>query len=89
MEFLNKESLHNIRISEEDWARPLKDLPHGVTYLVGSFNKGNVVTMVSFQNYKFYLSNKSKIDVCDIYNFENLCEAYRYFEYLFYGKADM
>ena len=85
----SRDFLDNCRISECDWLRPLTDLDKNVTYLIGSFNHGNVVTMVSYKDGVFYFADKVSIQRADYYRFSNLQRAYAYFEQMFYGRGDM
>ena len=85
----NRDLLDNCRISEGDWLRPLTDLDKNVTYLIGCFNSGNVATLVSYKEGKFYFANKANVQVVDYYNFPNLSRAYNYFEQMFYGRGEM
>ena len=81
--------LNKCKISNEDWIKPLIELDKDSTYLIGSFNHGNVATMVSYKDGKFYFSNKASIQVADYYNFKSLSRAYEYFEQMFYGRGKM
>lgn len=81
--------LNNCKISEEDWVKPLIQLDKEPTYLIGSFNHGNVATMVSYKDGKFYFSDKASITSADHYNFKSLSRAYEYFEQMFYGQGGM
>lgn len=81
--------LDRAKISLEDWTKPLVELPKDRTYLIGSFNHGNVVTMVSYKDGTFYFVDKVSMQRADHYNFPNLQRAYEYFEYMFYGRGEM
>ena len=81
--------LNKCKISEEDWVKSLIELDKGSTYLIGSFNHGNVATMVSYKDGKFYFSDKASITSADYYKFESLSRAYEYFEQMFYGRGKM
>ena len=85
----SKELLNRCKISKEDWERPLIELDKESTYLIGSFNHGNVATLVSYKGGSFYFSNKVTIQKADYYNFKNLSRAYEYFEQMFYGRGEM
>lgn len=85
----SKELLGKCKMSMEDWTKPLAELPKDKTYLIGSFNHGNVVTMVSYKDGVFYFADKASIQVADHYNFPNLQRAYAYFEQMFYGRGEM
>lgn len=85
----SEDLLNNCRISKEDWSKPLIELDKESTYLIGSFNHGNVATMVSYKEGKFYFVNKASIQVADHYNFKSLSRAYEYFEQMFYGRGKM
>ena len=77
-------TLLGLEISNEDWIKPLNDLDKDVLYRVGSFNHGNVATMIYFKDGIFYSSNKAGIQKLLDYNFNDLSRAYEYFEELFY-----
>ena len=77
-------TLQGLNISDEDWIKPLSDLDKDVVYLVGSFNHGNVFTMIYFKDGSFYSSNKVGVQKLLKYDFKNLSRAYEYFEELFY-----
>lgn len=81
--------LNRCKMSEEVWSKPLNELDKESTYLIGSFNHGDVATMVSYKDGKFYLADKAKIQVADYYNFKSLSRAYAYFEQMFYGRGGM
>ncbi len=81
--------LNGYKISEEDWGKPLIELDKESSYLIGSFNHGNVATMVSYKDGKFYFADKASIQVADHYNFKSLSRAYEYFEQMFYGRGKM
>lgn len=85
----SKELLGEIKISLEDWTKPLVELPKDKTYLIGSFNHGNVATLVSYKDGTFYFADKASIQRADHYNFPNLQRAYAYFEQMFYGRGEM
>lgn len=85
----SKELLDKTKMSLEDWTKPLVELPKDKTYLIGSFNHGNVATMTSYKDGKFYFSDKTGIQVADYYNFKSLSRAYEYFEQMFYGRGEM
>ena len=77
-------TLQGLEISNEDWIKPLSDLDKDALYYVGSFNHGNVATMIYFKDGIFYSSNKGGIQKLLDYNFNSLSRAYEYFEELFY-----
>ena len=77
-------TLLGLEISNEDWVKPLSDLDKDTLYYVGSFNPGNVATMIYFKDGSFYSSNKVGMQKLLEYNFNNLSRAYEYFEELFY-----
>ena len=77
-------TLQGLKISNEDWVKPLSDLDKDVLYWVGSFNQGNVDTMIYFKDGSFYSSDKGGIQKLLKYNFNSLSRAYEYFEELFY-----
>ena len=77
-------TLQGLEISNEDLVKPLSDLEKDVLYWVGSFNHGNVATIIYFKDGIFYSSNKFGIQKLLDYNFNNLSIAYGYFEELFY-----
>ena len=77
-------TLLGLEISNDDWIKPLNDLDKDVLYWVGSFNHGNVDTIIYFKDGSFYSSNKVGVQKLLDYNFNNLCRAYEYFEELFY-----
>ena len=77
-------TLQGLEISNEDWIKPLSDLDKDVLYLVGSFNHGNVATMIYFKDSSFYSSNKAGTQKLLGYKFNNLSRAYEYFEELLY-----
>lgn len=85
----SQDLLNRCKISEEDWNKPLLELDKESTYLIGSFNHGNVATIVSYKDGKFYFTNKASIQVADYYNFISLSRAYEYFEQMFYGRGKM
>ena len=76
--------LQGLKRSSEDWVKPLNDLDKDVTYYIGSFNHGNVASMIYFKDGSFYSSNKVGVQKLLKYNFNNLSRAYEYFEELFY-----
>ena len=84
-----KDLLDRAKMSLEDWTKPLIELDKESTYLIGSFNHGNVATVVSYKDGKFYFSNKASIQVADYYNFKSLSRAYEYFEQMFYGRGEI
>ena len=77
-------TLLGLEISNEDWVKPLGDLDKDALYYVGSFNHGNVDTMIYFKDGIFYSSNKAGIQKLLEYSFNSLSRAYEYFEELFY-----
>ena len=77
-------TLQGLKISNEDWIKPLNDLDKDVLYWVGSFNHGNVDTMIYFKDGSFFSSDKAGIQKLLDYNFNSLSRAYGYFEELFY-----
>ena len=77
-------TLQGLEISNEDWVKPLNDLNKDVLYWVGSFNHGNVTTIIYFKDGIFYSSDKGGIQKLLKYNFNSLSRAYEYFEELFY-----
>ena len=77
-------TLLGLEISNEDWVKPLNDLDKDVLYWVGSFNHGNVATMIYFKDGIFYSSDKGCIQKLLGYSFNSLSRAYEYFEELFY-----
>ena len=85
----SQDLLNNCKISKEDWIKPLIELDKESSYLIGSFNHGNVATMVSYKDGKFYFSDKASITSADYYKFESLSRAYEYFEQMFYGRGKM
>lgn len=85
----SKELLDTAKMSLEDWTKPLVELPKDKTYLIGSFNHGNVLTLVSYKDGVFYFANKASIQRADYYRFSNLQRAYAYFEQMFYGRGEM
>ena len=84
-----KDLLDRTKMSLEDWTKPLVELPKGKTYLVGSFNHGNVTTQVYYKDGVFYFADKASIQRAYHYNFPNLQRAYAYFEQMFYGRGEM
>jgi len=84
-----KDLLDRAKMSLEDWTKPLVELPKGKTCLIGSFNHGNVTTLVYYKDGKFYFSDKASITSADYYNFKSLSRAYEYFEQMFYGQGGM
>ena len=84
-----KEVLDKVKMSLEDWTTPLVVLPKDKTYLIESFNHGNVVTMVSYKDGAFYFADKASIQRADRYNFPNLQIAYENFEQMFYGRGEV
>ena len=85
----SQDLLNNCKISNEDWFKPLIELDKDFTYLIGSFNHGNVATMVSYKDGVFYFVDKASIQRASHYNFPNLQRAYAYFEQMFYGRREM
>ena len=85
----SKELLDTAKMSLEDWTKPLVELSKGKTYLIGSFNHGNVATLVSYKDGVFYFADKASIQGANHYNFPNLQRAYAYFEQMFYGRGEM
>ena len=81
---LSEKTLQGLEISNEDWIKPLNDLEKDVLYWVGSFNHGNVATIIYFKDGIFYSSNKVGMQKLLDYNFNSLSRAYEYFEELFY-----
>ena len=77
-------TLQGLEISNEDWVKPLSNLDKDVAYYVGSFNQGDVLTMIYFKDGSFYSSNKVGVQKLIKNNFKNLSRAYEYFEELFY-----
>ena len=77
-------TLQGLKISNDDWIKPLSDLDKDVLYRVGSFNHGNVTTIIYFKDGIFYSSDKGGIQKLLKYNFNDLSRAYEYFEELFY-----
>ena len=77
-------TLQGLKISNEDWIKPLSDLDKDALYYVGSFNHGNLFTMIFFKDGSFYSSDKVGIQKLLKNNFKNLSRAYEYFEELFY-----
>ena len=84
-----KDLLDRAKMSLEDWTKPLVELPKGKTCLIGSFNHGNVTTMVYYKDSVFYFVDKASIQRAYHYNFPNLQRAYAYFEQMFYGRGEM
>ena len=77
-------TLQGLEISNEDWVKPLSNLDKDVAYYVGSFNQGDVLTMIYFKDGSFYSSDKVGVQKLIKNNFKNLSRAYEYFEELFY-----
>ena len=77
-------TLLGLEISNEDWVKPLSDLDKDVLYLIGSFNHGDVVSMIYFKDGSFYSSDKVGVQKLLKNNFNSLSRAYEYFEELFY-----
>ena len=77
-------TLLGLEISNEDWVKTLSDLDKDALYYVGSFNHGNVSTMIYFKDGSFYSSDKVGVQKLLKNNFKNLSRAYEYFEELFY-----
>ena len=77
-------TLLGLEISNEDFVKPLSDLDKDALYYVGSFNHGNVVTIIYFKDGIFYSIDKVGIQKLIKNNFKNLSRAYEYFEELFY-----
>ena len=77
-------TLQGLEISNEAWIKPLSDLDKDVVYYVGSFNQGDVLTMIYFKDGSFYSSDKVGVQKLIKNNFKNLSRAYEYFEELFY-----
>ena len=84
-----KDLLDRAKMSLEDWTKPLVEIPKGKTCLIGSFNHGNVTTMVYYKDGVFYFADKASIQRAYHYNFPNLQRAYAYFEQMFYGRGKM
>ena len=86
----SQDLLNNCKISNEDCTKPLIELDKESTYIIGSFNHGNVATTVSYKDGKFYFSDKASITSADYYKFKSLSRAYEYFEQMFTdeGKCD-
>ncbi len=84
-----KDLLDRAKMSLEDWTKPLVEIPEGKTCLIGSFNHGNVTTMVYYKDGIFYFADKASIQRAYHYNFPNLQRAYAYFEQMFYGRREM
>ena len=84
-----KDLLDRAKMSLEDWTKPLVELPKGKTCLIGSFNHGNVTTLVYYKDGVFYFVDKASIQRASHYNFPNLQRAYAYFEQMFYGRREM
>ena len=84
-----KDLLDRAKMSLEDWTKPLVELPKGKTCLIGSFNHGNVTTLVYYKDGVFYFTDKASIQRASHYNFPNLQRAYAYFEQMFYGRREM
>ena len=84
-----KDLLDRAKMSLEDWTKPLVEIPKGKTCLIGSFNHGNVTTMVYYKDGVFYFVDKASIQRASHYNFPNLQRAYAYFEQMFYGRREM
>ena len=77
-------TLQGLKISNEDWIKPLSDLDKDALYYVGSFNHGNLFIMIYFKDGSFYSSDKAGIQKLLKYNFNSLSRAYEYFEELLY-----
>lgn len=84
-----KDLLDRAKMSLEDWTKPLVEIPKGKTCLIGSFNHGNVTTLVYYKDGVFYFVDKASIQRASHYNFPNLQRAYAYFEQMFYGRREM
>ena len=84
-----KDLLDRAKMSLEDWTKPLVELDTGKTCLIGSFNHGNVTTLVYYKDGVFYFVDKASIQRASHYNFPNLQRAYAYFEQMFYGRGEM
>ena len=84
-----KDLLDRAKMSLEDWTKPLVEIPKGKTCLIGSFNHGNVTTLVYYKDGVFYFVDKASIQRACHYNFPNLQRAYAYFEQMFYGRGEM
>ena len=86
-----KDLLDRAKMSLEDWTKPLVELPKGKTCLIGSFNHGNVTTLVYYKDGKFYFESvlRSSTQYADYYKFKSLSRAYEYFEQMFYGRGKM
>ena len=84
-----KDLLDRAKMSLEDWTKPLVEIPKGKTCLIGSFNHGNVTTLVYYKDGVFYFIDKASIQRASHYNFPNLQRAYAYFEQMFYGRREM
>ena len=84
-----KDLLDRAKMSLEDWTKPLVEIPKGKTCLIGSFNHGNVTTLVYYKDGVFYFTDKASIQRSSHYNFPNLQRAYAYFEQMFYGRGEM
>lgn len=72
------------KISDADWVCNINELDKDVTYIIGSFNHGNAMTMVLYKNGIYYISNKSSVSSYAHYKFKNLSRAYEYFEEMYY-----
>lgn len=79
----SKELINSCKITEEEFNAPVETLKKGHTYIIGYFNEGNVVTMVSYKDGLYHIANKASIE-CRPYGFSSLSRAYAYFEELFY-----
>ena len=77
-------TLLRLEISNEDWVKPLNDLNKDVLYRVGSFNHGNVTTIIYFKDGSFFSSDKGGVQKLLKNNFNDLSRAYEHFEELFY-----
>ena len=84
-----KDLLDRAKMSLEDWTKPLVEIPKGKTCLIGSFNHGNVTTLVYYKDGVFYFVDKASIQRASHYNFPNLQRAYNYFEQMFYGRGEI
>lgn len=74
----------NPKISDADWVCNINELDKDVTYIIGSFNHGNAMTMVSYKNGIYCFANKESVESYAHYKFNNLSRAYNYFEEMYY-----
>ena len=81
--YFSKELLDMCQMTEEEFSAPVETLKKGHTYIIGHFNEGNVVTMISYKDGLYYIANKASIE-CRPYGFNSLSRAYAYFEELYY-----